>query len=317
MKRLPLACLLLLLAAGVTACIPERDPSQDEDAATETRIQNVGPEFTRDDAAVVFSSDRAGNGDVYRVSISSDTSVVRLSNYPSDEWTTRGSAASDGLLLVESNSSGYFAVYKFNPASATYTPFLYAQSVHYRSASWSPDGTRIVYSRATAGGYYKVWVAAADGSGARQLTTGAGQDFKPSMSAAGRIVFQRILNGQSDLCVIDDPAAANVIVRNLSATGEVDEYDPVFASDEERVFFVQGRLEGEGRISSVMADGSGGAVLISAAGHYSDLALSHNGQRLAYAYRPNADADRDIYLATRDGGVLVKRLTRGALGPAE
>lgn len=318
MKRTLLALLLATCAAALAGCLPERDSTKEETTPAKI-VQNVGPEFTRDDKSILFSSDRAGNGNIYRVTFDPlDTRVVQLVSYTTDEWTTRGGATPGGTaFLIETNSGGRFTVAAFNPTNASVQAVLSETGANLRNASYSPDGTKIVYSRAALGGYYKVGVANADGSNKRLLTSGSGHDLKPSMSPEGRIVFHRILTtGRADLFVIDDPNAATPVARNLSNTADVDETDPVFSRLEERIYFVQGTSEGDGRIASVLQDGTGGQVVIAATGHYSDLALSYNGQRLAYVHRPNAESPRDIYLATL-AGVVTKRLTRGELGPEE
>jgi TolB protein len=60
--------------------------------------------------------------------------------------------------------------------------------------AWSPDGTRIVFASdaASHAGFRSLYVIAADGSGLRQLTTGAADDSMPSWSPDGRtIIFIR------------------------------------------------------------------------------------------------------------------------------
>jgi len=60
--------------------------------------------------------------------------------------------------------------------------------------SWTPDG-RIVYA-SNASGNADIWVADADGRGARQLTTDPGVDVQPSVSPDGQtIVFQSARGG--------------------------------------------------------------------------------------------------------------------------
>lgn len=60
--------------------------------------------------------------------------------------------------------------------------------------AWSPDGTRIAFSRASDDGSTGVWVVNADGTGERRLTVNPrGLDEAPSWSPDGRtIVFSRV-----------------------------------------------------------------------------------------------------------------------------
>lgn len=58
--------------------------------------------------------------------------------------------------------------------------------------AFSPDGTRILFSLRTADGARRVWVMDADGTDARAVTAGEGEDSEPAWSPDGReLVFTR------------------------------------------------------------------------------------------------------------------------------
>jgi Tol biopolymer transport system component len=60
-----------------------------------------------------------------------------------------------------------------------------------RNPRWSPDGRLIVFQRAG-----DIWVMAADGGSARQVTSGAANDINPSWSPdGGQLVFSRTTDG--------------------------------------------------------------------------------------------------------------------------
>src|SRR5262245_9155744 len=64
--------------------------------------------------------------------------------------------------------------------------------------SFSPDGKRIAFVRCDGVGPCSIWVAGADGSGARQVTNSAVSDGTPTFSPDGtRIVFQRNMPGET------------------------------------------------------------------------------------------------------------------------
>jgi TolB protein len=71
-----------------------------------------------------------------------------------------------------------------------------------RGPSWSPDGTRIVYSCRIGDGTsdFEICVMNADGSGVQQLTSNTVADLTPTFSPdGGRIVFHRPVGGRFQL----------------------------------------------------------------------------------------------------------------------
>ncbi|HKV67281.1 MAG TPA: hypothetical protein VJN72_04270, partial [Gaiellales bacterium] len=66
--------------------------------------------------------------------------------------------------------------------------------VHPSQPAFSPDGTRVAFSvqesfsRPDRGVASRIWVAHADGSGARQATRGPGSDTSPGWSPDGRVL---------------------------------------------------------------------------------------------------------------------------------
>jgi len=83
--------------------------------------------------------------------------------------------------------------------------------------AYSPDGALIAYSYGR-----DIWVAAPDGSRARQVTTGGHNDQYVAFSPDGRLVFRRV--DASDLFVVGLDGNG---LRNLTDDGALgDEYNP-------------------------------------------------------------------------------------------
>ncbi len=72
-----------------------------------------------------------------------------------------------------------------------------------RDPVWSPDGTRIAFSRSDGGGK-DIWLINADGRGLCQLTTEGGDEYNPSWSPDGaKIAYTQKQAGVCDIDVIN------------------------------------------------------------------------------------------------------------------
>ena len=138
---------------------------------------DVSPDGRR----LLFSSDRAGNQDLWTMVIGEDT--VRLTSDPAPEWAPRWSP--DGQTVsFYSSRSGDREMWVM-PASGgpgrrlTHAPGLDA------GWSWSPDGRTIAF-RSERTGNSEVWTVGSDGRGERQLTDHPAGDYCPVFSPDGR-----------------------------------------------------------------------------------------------------------------------------------
>src|SRR5258708_471538 len=74
---------------------------------------------------------------------------------------------------------------------------------HEESPAWSPDGMEIAFT-STRDGNQELYVAAADGSNVRRLTSDAGLDAHPTWSPDGRrLAFSTDRWGDLELALID------------------------------------------------------------------------------------------------------------------
>src|SRR5687767_14636793 len=102
--------------------------------------------------------------------------------------------------------------------------------------SWSPDGTKVVFS-STRSSVIDLYVMAADGTGtAQRLTTDAGAETDPAWSPDGAtIVFETARDGNADLWAID---ADGTDQRNLTNTPTgVTSIDPSWSPDGSEIVF--------------------------------------------------------------------------------
>ena len=166
--------------------------------------------------------------------------------------------------------------------------------------TWSPEGTRIVYS-SNRGAARNLWIMNADGGDPRRLThPGRGVDTTPSLSPDGRrIVFARRLRGNQELYVMNlDGTGARRLTRHPGI-----DFDPSWSPDGSEIVFWRALRRGKGTLHEIFAvnpDGSGLRRLTW--GMNSDApAWAPDGKRIAFTRYVRTRADGDIWLMRADG----------------
>ncbi len=134
---------------------------------------------------------------------------------------------------------------------------LGARTTDIPTIAWSPDGSQIVFNKGSLPG---LWIANADGSSARQLTTGA-YDYYPRWSPNGlRIAFQTepLDNSPSRRIGIVDAGGAN---RRVITEGQIDER-PIWSPDSRFIAFEkQVLISGAQYCTLRQVDAAGGTVV--------------------------------------------------------
>src|SRR5881409_2929227 len=98
------------------------------------------------------------------------------------------------------------------------------------SASWSPDGTELIYSMQGS-----LWRQRIGSGVAEQLTSGSGYDYQPDWSPDGRsVVFARYARDAIELELLDVASGA---VTRLTSNGAVN-VEPRWSPDGTRIAFV-------------------------------------------------------------------------------
>jgi Tol biopolymer transport system component len=127
-------------------------------------------DVSADGQFVLFNSDRGGDSDIWVRS--ADGSVTRqLAANPLPDWDPKLSADGSRVAFYSARSGNrdiWVVPFAGGVASqVTDHPALEWQP------SWSPDGSRLAFISSRETGAWKVWLANADGSEARPLTTGS------------------------------------------------------------------------------------------------------------------------------------------------
>jgi Tol biopolymer transport system component len=119
-----------------------------------------------------------------------------------DPWQdTAASFLPDGRIIFASSHGSQFDIYRMDANGSNVTP-LTTDIGSEPDPSLSPDGTKIVFSRAIK----DIWVMNADGTGATNLTTFGVNELGgyPQFSPDGlKIVFLYALNNDRDLMIMD------------------------------------------------------------------------------------------------------------------
>lgn len=204
--------------------------------------------------------------------IASGEDVSRPSWHPNGALITYSLERNDRTEVHVTRSDGTEdrVVYS-EPAPGTYAIF---------SATFSPDGSRILFDAGTDAAY-DIFVMASDGSNVRQLTN-TGTDYNPAWSPDGsRIVFIRYeAISESDVFLMD---ADGSNVRRLTHQGsQFTNIDPQFSPDGAFITYGSAKNGVVGlSIIAMATDGSEPEVLI-------------EGEVLGFSWQPVPDATSDV-----------------------
>lgn len=137
---------------------------------TDHPAQDGNPAWSPDGSRIAYTSDRDGNNELYAMN-ADGTNTVRLTNVPDEaihpEWSPDGRK-----ILFTRTDAGQYVM----NADGSDLRWL---NVHGGGATWSPDGTQIVFSN------WNLFVIDGDGSGVRGLNV---HGYEPAWGPAGPIV---------------------------------------------------------------------------------------------------------------------------------
>lgn len=173
-------------------------------------------------------------------------------NHPS--WSPDGSTiaftSADGLFLVD--PAGALPTRQINELSGSEMVDLSVTVVRGR-ASWSPDGTRLVFGATDGTENTDLYVIGVDGSGLTRLTTDPGDDYQPAWSPDGsRIAFRSSRDGKLWVMEADGSQQHSL----FSGEGAASAYQPSWSPDGTQLVYVSGEV-GDTRVHVIGADGTG------------------------------------------------------------
>jgi len=272
--------------------------------------------FSADGAWVVFTSERHGSSDIFRVR-ANGMDVERLTDNPA--FDDQGALSPDGSLLafVSTRDTGSTDIYILDVKSRQTRNLTNSPGGDYRP-SWSPDGRRIAFSsdrgtrlQRSPGNWEqvqaaRVYVIGADGRDLRQLSSG--EDLfagSPKWSPDGtRVVFYELavsdtfrargLGAQADIesRIVSIDVATGARVEHASGPGL--KLSPQFL-DSNRIAYL---AKSGSRASLVFSSGETGST-----GDIGNPAWSRDGRWVVYQSGPI----ETIPAARRPGGRLSGR----------
>jgi Tol biopolymer transport system component len=192
--------------------------------------------WSRDGMSLVYDTNGRGPWELWRASLDGATVPERL-EIPGEHSRQPTIAAAGNRLAFERlvELTSVFALRR----NAQPEPVL-VSSTWDDNPQFSPDGRRIAFSSRRSGDVEEIWLAAADGSDARQLTSGPGRrQTLPAWSPDGRhIAFESTsVSTRTDIWVVPTDGGTPRQMTNDPGA----ENAPMWSRDGKRIYFVSNR----------------------------------------------------------------------------
>jgi Tol biopolymer transport system component len=179
-------------------------------AVTNDRAVDFSPVWAPDGNHLLFSSDRAGSPNLWRVAI--DETTGEVDGAPEPLTTNSGwvadltlSGKGDRVAFASMTMTSNIQRFEFDPVAGSITgvgTWVTSGSAFRRYLDVSPDNQRLVFSSGI--GQEDLFLSDADGSKMRQLTNDAALDRRPTWSPDGRqIAFESTREGPYQIWIMN------------------------------------------------------------------------------------------------------------------
>lgn len=259
-----------------------------------------GLAWARDGSELIFSSNRRGRTELWRVPSSGHGEPARLQGMGED--ATDLAVAAAGNRLVYSRGTDHASLWKIpiEGLRAGAPVRITATTARDKFSHFSPDGRRIAF-QSKRSGVDEIWICDADGSNALQVTDfGKGMSGSPRWSPDGKMIaFDSNVAGNWDIWVV---RARGGPPKRLT-TNPAGDFMPSWSRDGQWIYFASTRL-GSGTLWKIRLDGTSETQVTSGAAR--SAVESVDGKNLYYKIG-TAD-DTELWRMPVGGGQATKVL---------
>ena len=256
--------------------------------------------WMRDGRELIFSSDRRGRHELWRVPSSGHGEPTRLQGMGDDATDLAVSRSGDRLLYSRWSYRGSLWKIPIDGARGGTPVRVTATTARDKFSHFSPDGKRIAFQSGRSG-VDEIWVCDADGSNAVQLTNfRKGMSGSPRWSPDGKTIsFDSNVAGNWDIWVIRAEGGGS---RRLT-TNSANDVMPSWSRDGQWIYFVSTRSGGTS-VWKIRLDGTSEAQVIS--GSSSSAFESVDGKYIYY--KKGGVGDAELWRMPAGGGDATKIL---------
>jgi TolB protein len=256
---------------------------------------------------IAYSSKESGDGEIYLTDVEGK-SKIKITDRPGNDgyvaWSPNGKRIAS---YAYHDGRKTWSIHTMNIDGTNRKRLTHAENNWDNSPTWSPDGTKIAFSReykdSEKNWQQEIWIMNSDGSELSQIKSlkGGGPYFTPD----GRIVFHSEFKAKKSEISMADIDGNNIVQLTNSVA---EEWHPEVSPDGRRIAFMSNR-DGNHEIYVMNIDGSNQKRLTSSKAVKWYPSWSPDGSKLIFS--SNMDGERNIYMMNKDGSSVIKIITNG------